>query len=128
MSLRTILLPLGTAAAGIALGWLAHQHHVDEPCRFMAQGYKKVRLDTRSLQDFPLNRVPDAALAAVQRCWASRPYIGPLRVLELVDAFEMKSGDYYLAFEPIGVTDVQIVFLIRRSDEKPVAAFQRSTL
>jgi hypothetical protein len=128
MSLRMMLFAFGVTAAGVALGWFAHQYCANEPCRFMAQGYKAVRLDTRSLQKFPLDQVPDRVFSAVQRCWAGKPYAGPLHVLELVDAFETKSKDYYLAFKPSGVTDVQILFLIRRDDEKPVAVLQRSTL
>ena len=127
MSLRMILYALGAAAAGTAFGWLGHQYHANEPCKFMTKGYKSVHLDTGSLQKFPLDRVPAGVLTAVQRCWADTPYEGPTYVLELVDAFETKSKDYYLAFKPSGMTDVQILFLIRRADEKPVAAFQRST-
>jgi len=128
MSFRMLFSVLGVAAAGMALGWFAHQYYANEPCRFMAQGYKSVRLDTRSLRKFPLDRVPDGVFLAVQRCWAGTPYEGPIHVLGLVDAFETKSRDYYLAFQPSGVTDVQILFLISHSDQKPVAAFQRSTL
>ena len=128
MSSRVIISVLSAAAAGMTLGWFAHQYHANEPCRFMAQGYKAVRLSNPSLRKFPLDSVPDGVLSAVHRCWAGKPYEGPIHVLELVDAFATKSGDYYLAFEPSGVTDVQILFLIRRSEEKPVAAFQRSTI
>lgn len=128
MLFRMILSALSAAAAGITIGWFAHQYHASEPCRFMAQGYKSVHLDTRSLRKFLLDRVSDRAISAVQRCWVSTPYEGAIHVLKLVDAFETKSRDYYLAFEPGGVTDVQILFLIRRGDDKPVAAFQRSTI
>jgi hypothetical protein len=128
MSLRMTLSALGFAAAGMTLGWFAHQYHANEPCRFMAQGYKSVRLDTQSLQKLPLNHVPDGVISAVQRCWAGTPYAGPIYALELVSAFETKTRDYYLVFVPSGVTDVQILFLIRRADEKPIAAFQSSMM
>lgn len=94
----------------------------------MTRGYEAIRIDAESLRELPLDSIPEGVFPVVQRCWAGKPYMGPLHTLELVGAFETQGRDYYLAYEPSGITDVQILFLIRRGDEKPIAAFQRSTL
>jgi len=109
------------------VGWFAQEYHAHEPCAFMEQGYKSLNLNNQLLRKISAKSVPEEVFLKVQQCWSVRPYEHPLATLQLVGVLETKSKNYYLDYEPGGMSDVRVVFLIRRDENKPVAAFQRST-
>lgn len=101
------------AAGGAWAGWLARGAVERSRCDYTAAGYPLLRGDIRRLPSLPLERVvSSAALGEIQKCWAANPYAGPQHSLELVDARLARDGGYYVIFEPDGINDVGVVFLV----------------
>lgn len=98
-------------------------------CDYLRDGYAV--LSSRVIYDlphYPLSRVSASTLQEVERCWAQTPYGGDLQyTLELREAREAPASRYYLIFEPRGVTDVALAFLIDEHGSV-VDAFEYSML
>ncbi|WP_097092516.1 hypothetical protein [Novosphingobium sp. Chol11] len=114
------------ASIGGAAGWILNDQAEGRRCNYLANGYELLPIRTERLSRSELEHVPEHVLGDIQRCWAANPYGGPQHSLALTDARKLSAARYYVAFEPLGITDVQIVFLVDRKDGV-IGAFQRST-
>jgi hypothetical protein len=119
---------LGILAAGFggAAGWVLNDQVESRRCNYLANGYELLSVKFESLAPYDLEHVPNHVLSSIQRCWAENPYEGPQHSIEMIDARKLSATRYYLAFSPIGITDVQLVFLVDR-ENGVIGAFQRST-
>lgn len=115
------------AAGSACAGWLARESADRTGCAYTAAGYGRLNGDLHSLARFALENVTDDVVGGIEKCWAAHPYGGPKHSIELVDARKAPSGGYYLMFEPLGISDVQLVFRVQR-DRRVTQAFQYSTL
>jgi hypothetical protein len=115
---------LGAGALG---GWAARQQIENTKCAYSAAGYERLTEDLRSFAKYSLVNVSQQVLGDIQQCWAAHPYAGPQHVIELADARVIKTGGYYVIFDPIGVTEVRLVFQVNDSG-RVVKAYQYSTL
>jgi len=66
------------------------------------------------LPKYPLEAVPQSIVGNIQKCWAEKPYGGPQYSLAMTDARIVSASRYYLVFEPHGIADVLLVFLVDR--------------
>jgi hypothetical protein len=114
-------------SAGAIAGWIGRGVVEGAECAYMAKGYERLTGNLRQYAKYPSQDVSDKVLAGIQRCWAAQPYVGPRHSIEFVEARVVPDGGYYVIFEPIGVTDVQLAFRVDRSGSA-VQAFQYSTL
>lgn len=114
-------------AASATAGWIGHKAATSAGCEYTAAGYGRLNGDVLRLPKYPLKEVSDDVVGDIQKCWAAHPYGGPQHSIGLVDARKMPSGGYYLLFEPLGITDVQLVFRVQRTG-RITQAFQYGTL
>ena len=86
-----------------------------QKCGYLAAGYPLS--DAQEIKDLPdagTRRVPLARFAQVQSCWAVQPFGGDNQhTLEYVETRWVSGEEYYLLFEPAGITDVQVFFHIK---------------
>jgi hypothetical protein len=69
--------------------------------------------------------VSNDVIGQIQKCWAAHPYGGPQYSIELADARKTPDGGYYVLFEPLGITDVQLVFSVD-ANRRVTAAYVHS--
>jgi hypothetical protein len=100
------------AVACIVAGWIGRGLTAENSCRYTASGYGRLHGDLNRLPRYPLENVSDVVVGNIQRCWAAHPYIGPQQSLNIIGAAKAPSGGYFLVFDPWGLTDTQIVFLV----------------
>jgi hypothetical protein len=96
-------------------------------CGFLASGYGRLGNNLAALPDIPSATLPKGARVQVERCYPAHPYLdyrGPFR---FVGGKRAANGNTYLVYEPVGITDVELVFELA-SDLHPLRAFQYSTL
>ena len=123
---RTAIVCVMAASIGGAAGWILNDQAASRRCNYLANGYQLLPIRVERLSRYDLEHVPEDVLGNIQRCWAENPYGGAQHSLALTDARKLSATRYYVAFEPLGITDVQLVFLIDRKDGV-IGAFQRST-
>jgi hypothetical protein len=114
-------------AASATAGWFGHKATTSAGCAYTGGGYDRLNHDVLRLPSYSVEQVPNEVIGAIQKCWAAHPYGGPQHSIQLVDARKMPSGGYYILFEPLGITDIQLVFQVERTGSV-VRAFQYSTL
>jgi hypothetical protein len=114
-------------SAGAIAGWIGRGSIERAKCAYMAKGYERLTGNLRQYAEYPSQDVSDKVLAGIQRCWAAQPYVGPRHSIEFVEARVVPHGGYYVIFEPIGVSDVQLAFQVDRTGSA-VQAFQYGTL
>ena len=89
-------------------------------CAYLSEGYAS--LDGRiiaSLEPYELDRIPPSIIDDVRNCWAEKALGGDGQyTLEVVEARRASPTGYYVIFEPRGITDVKLAFLV--DDEKGV--------
>ena len=97
-----------------------------QECAFLSEGYAS--FDNQEIKRLPTSgtrRVPLARFAQVQSCWAAKPFGGDNQYsLEYVETRWVSDTEYYLIFEPVGITDVHVGFLIN----EPQGAVKAGTL
>lgn len=96
-------------------------------CGFLSLGYTNLTENLAGLADIPSVAVPANARLAVERCYPIYPYNDYLGPFRFVGAKRAADENTYLVYEPIGITDVELVFELGR-DQRPLKAFQYSTL
>jgi hypothetical protein len=118
---------IAVACLGAAAGWTLRDHAEGKKCSYLADGYRPFAGEYYRLPAFSDDQIPDAIVANVQQCWATHPYFGPHHSIQMVDARKVSETRYYLAFEPAGITDINLVFLVDK-DNGVIDALQRSTM
>jgi len=87
-------------------------------CYSLDDGYSGFDVtEIRGLPTAGAREVPPVRFREVYSCWAENPYGGDRQyALRYVETRWLSSDEYYLVFEPAGITDVQIAFLIREPE------------
>lgn len=98
----------------IAAVFVAGCQKESSACDYLNRGYQPLKGGITSLPSYPLEQVPDRVVREIQKCWAAKPYGGPQHSIRLRDARKVSSTRYYLLFEPWGITDTRLVFLVDR--------------
>jgi hypothetical protein len=99
----------------------------EQDCAFLAPGYARLDENLARLPAIPSSALPESARFAVERCYPTHPYNGYLGPFSFLGAKRAANGNTYLLYEPMGITDVQLVFEFDR-DQRPLRAFQYNTL
>lgn len=102
---------VGGAAAAVG-GWMARDFTTAQTCDYTASGYERLTVSVHTLPKLPLESVSDDVVGKIQKCWAAHPFVGPQHAIQFVDARRAPDGGYFLLFDPLGVSDVQLVFSV----------------
>jgi hypothetical protein len=111
------------AAAPLISGCTRH----GPDCRFLDAGYSSLRTDLSQLSVIAPNSVPLGVRRSIERCYPARPYDNYRGPFGFAGARQAASGHMYVIYEPLGITDVWLVFEVGHEGE-PLKAFQYSTL
>lgn len=108
-----IALAVAIAIGSFGGGWLARDATSKSKCAYTARGYPPLKSRLDQLQKLALEEVVDTKIIGdIQKCWAAHPFVSPQDSLLLKDARKADADSYYVIFEPWGVTDVEVAFLV----------------